>query len=123
MPRFVILEHAWNGVHWDVMLESEGTLRTWAIDAPIVGGIDLPARALPDHRLAYLNYEGEISGGRGTVRRWDAGTYEAERWTDSEVRVRLAGAQLVGTAELRRTGRGTIETPGFSWCFRFGNFD
>ena len=39
---------AWDGVHWDLMLETEpgGPLRTWAIDAPIVAGKDLPARAL-----------------------------------------------------------------------------
>ena len=46
MPRFVLLEHVWNGVHWDFMLEAGEVLRTWAIDAPIVAGQDLPARAL-----------------------------------------------------------------------------
>ena len=46
MPRFVLLEHVWNGVHWDLMLEHGDVLRTWAIDSPIVAGIDLPARAL-----------------------------------------------------------------------------
>src|SRR5262249_5609576 len=68
MPRFVLLEHTWNGVHWDLMLERDGVLRTWAIDAPVVSGRDLPARSLGDHRLVYLDYEGEISGGRGRVR-------------------------------------------------------
>ncbi len=29
--RFVILEHQWNGVHWDLMLEQGGVLRTWAL--------------------------------------------------------------------------------------------
>ncbi len=33
MPRFVVLEHTWNGVHWDFMLEAGEVLRTWAIDA------------------------------------------------------------------------------------------
>ncbi len=65
MPRFVLLEHVWNGVHWDFMLEHGEVLRTWAIDSPIVAGQDLPARALPDHRRIYLEYEGEISGNRG----------------------------------------------------------
>ena len=32
--RFVVLEHEWNGVHWDFMIEDDGRLRTWAIDAP-----------------------------------------------------------------------------------------
>ena len=38
MPRFVLLEHVWNGVHWDFMLEAGDVLRTWAIDQPIVAG-------------------------------------------------------------------------------------
>src|SRR5262245_31688638 len=123
MPRFVILEHQWNGIHWDLMLELGGVLRTWAIDAPIVPDVDLPARQLPDHRIAYLAYEGEVSGGRGTVRRLDRGEYTARVWTESLVEVELRGAQLAGTVEVRSTGAGAIETPFFSWTVRFGNFD
>ncbi len=77
--RFVILEHATpSDVHWDVMLEAEGALSTWSISPR-----EIPVRSfrcfvtkLPDHRLAYLDYEGEVSGGRGSVRRVDSGTYE-----------------------------------------------
>ena len=61
MPRFVLLEHLWDGVHWDLMLERGEVLRTWAIDAPVVAGEDLPARALPDHRRIYLDYQGAIN--------------------------------------------------------------
>lgn len=123
MPRFVILEHTWNGTHWDFMLEQDGVLRTWAINAPIVPQADLPARALPDHRLVYLDYEGEVSGQRGTVRRIASGKYAARVWTEGHVLVELRGAQLAGTAELRRADVGEMETPFFSWTVRFGNFD
>jgi hypothetical protein len=68
MRRFVLLEHQWNGVHWDLMLEEGDVLRTWAIDVPVVSGVDLPARRLADHRLIYLDYEGPISGLRVYVR-------------------------------------------------------
>jgi hypothetical protein len=122
MRRFVVLEHRWEGVHWDLMLDVGDALRTWAIDAPIVAGADLPARALPDHRLAYLDYEGEVSGGRGTVRRIDRGTYVPRVWTADRVRVELSGDQLVGEAELRRVGAGPIEKP-CAWVFRLGNLD
>ena len=44
--RFAVLEHSWGGVHWDFLVEDGETLRTWAVDAPIVAGVDLPARAL-----------------------------------------------------------------------------
>jgi hypothetical protein len=121
MPRFVVLEHHWNGVHWDLMLERGDGLRTWAIDAPIAAGIDLPARALGDHRSRYLDYEGAISGNRGEVRRLDRGLYTARLWTADRIRIELHGAQLWGPAELRRSGAGAIETP-FSWIFRLGNF-
>ena len=105
MPRFVLLEHHWDGVHWDFMLEDGEVLRTWAIDAPIVAGVDLPARALGDHRRLYLEYEGEISGNRGRVRRIDGGTYRVLIWSADHVRVELAGTQLVGDVDLRRTRR------------------
>jgi hypothetical protein len=121
MPRFVVLEHAWHGVHWDLMLEQGEVLRTWAIDAPIVAGRDLPARALADHRRIYLDYEGEITGNRGRVRRVDAGTFRVLLWSADRVRVELAGFQLVGEVELRGVGSESGETE--SWIFRMGNFD
>ena len=121
MPRFVLLEHEWNGIHWDLMLENGETLRTWAIDAPVVGGQDLPARALHDHRSIYLDYEGDVSGDRGTVRRVDKGSYDALVWSASLVRVRLRGVQLVGEVELRQLGE--VSGGIASWKFRLGNLD
>ena len=121
MPRFVLLEHLWDGIHWDLMLEDGEALRTWAIDAPVVIGRDLPARALPDHRRIYLDYEGDISGDRGRVRRIDEGTYCARLWSAVLVRVRLEGAQLVGEAELRQVGENSDGAS--SWIFRLGNLD
>jgi hypothetical protein len=123
MPRFVVLEHTWNGVHWDMMFETGDRLRTWAIDAPIVPGIELPARALADHRLEYLHYEGDVSGARGSVRRIDQGEYAALLWEEDRVRVKLAGAQLVGEAELWLTSRRLSCGSALSWTFRLGNFD
>ena len=122
--RFVVLEHQWNGVHWDFMLEAGDCLRTWAIDAPITCDVELPARSLGDHRLAYLCYEGPISGQRGSVRRIAEGWFRTIKWSDEYVRVRLWGAQLVGEVELSRV-RGGIECPSgsTSWTFRLGKAD
>jgi DNA polymerase Ligase (LigD) len=121
MPRFVLLEHLWDGVHWDFMLEAGEVLRTWAIDAPIVAGVDLPARAIGDHRRLYLEYEGEISGNRGRVRRLEEGTYRVLVWSADHVRVVLVGPQLVGEVDLRRVGTGSDGVA--SWNFRIGNLD
>jgi hypothetical protein len=115
MPRFILLEHHWNGVHWDLMFEEAEHLRTWALDAPIVSGVDLPARALGDHRLVYWEYEGEISGGRGSVRRVDRGEYQVEEWTAERVRARLAGTRLVGVVELWAISEGESKC----WVCRF----
>ncbi len=114
--RFAILEHRWDGVHWDFLVEDGQSLRTWAIDRPIVGGIDLDARALPPHRRVYLEYEGEVSGGRGTVTRWDEGTCEVLEWTDDRVRLDVRGVQLVGLVEFRYSKDEEVRR----WLFRFG---
>ncbi len=104
MPRFAVLEHVWNGVHRDFLLERGELLRTWAIDAEIIADVPLPARSLPDHRLLYLDYEGPISNDRGSVRRIARGTYQPIVWTDNRVVVLLEGDQLIGEAELSREG-------------------
>jgi hypothetical protein len=123
MPRFVLLEHQWNGVHWDLMLEDGDVLQTWALDANVVRGVDVPARSLSAHRRVYLEYEGEVSGGRGSVRRIDEGTYAIIEWTNASVRVVFFGAQLVGEAELRKVvEEGPSDVPA-PWVFRLGNFD
>lgn len=114
--RYAILEHRWDRVHWDFLVEDGPKLRTWAIDSPIVEGTDQPARSLPAHRLVYLDYEGDVSGGRGSVRRWDEGTCEVVEWGEERVRLVLSGGQLVGSVELW-----CVEEEGRSaWRFRFG---
>src|SRR5262245_22242988 len=122
--RFVVLEHRWEGVHYDILLESVGRLLTWAVDRPIVEGCDLPARPLPPHRLIYLDYEGQISGDRGEVRRLDRGTYLVQIWTDRRIVVDLRGERWTGPAEFLATGPDAgQETSGSPWRFRLGKVD
>jgi DNA polymerase Ligase (LigD) len=119
--RFVVLEHEWNGIHWDFMIEDKGRLRTWAIDAPLISAVELPARALPDHRLDYLTYEGPISGGRGRVRRVDGGTFHELEWGPHRVRGTLAGGQLVGEVVVYCVDSASpCSSP---WKFRLGKVD
>jgi len=135
MRRFVILEHCWNGVHFDFMVESEpgGPLRSWAIDANPTAGGDLPARALPDHRREYLTYEGAISGGRGSVSRWDEGGCSVVKWEPDCVRLVLEGRHITGPVELKLsdlTGGAEASASGMlsasgtgagsTWVFRLG---
>lgn len=80
MSRFVILTHNHPFLHWDLMLEDAGVLRTWRLlsspdSAGSITGEKITAHQLPDHRLFYLDYEGPISNNRGIVKRFDAGEY------------------------------------------------
>jgi hypothetical protein len=75
MPRFVILSHDDPFPHWDFMLEHRETLRTWRLAELPRPGLTLAAELLSDHRKAYLDYEGPVSGGRGKVVQVDAGDY------------------------------------------------
>ena len=81
-PRqFVILRHemppeSGRGPHWDLMLEQSGVLRTWALSKEPRIGSTIQGQLLDDHRLAYLEFEGEVSGGRGIVTAWMKGTYK-----------------------------------------------
>ena len=104
MPRYVILRHENpQGVHFDFMLEAAGVLKTWSLKVPPQAGREMPCEALPDHRLAYLDYEGPISGGRGSVTRWDCGVFSVERESDAQWVVELAGEKLAGKAIFRRS--------------------
>src|SRR5690349_3360883 len=107
MPRFVILRHemptiARAGVHWDLMLEQGGVLRTWALADEPVPHVAIAADELSDHRLDYLTYEGPISGGRGEVRRWDEGTYEIRSDSPAEILFRLSGNRPIAECSLTK---------------------
>ena len=103
MPRFVVLRHeSPRGLHWDFMLEMGTALATWSLPEPPDATAAMLAEALPDHRLVYLDYEGPVSGGRGSVTRWDRGTYVLGRRSDTELVVTLDGAKLAGTAALEQ---------------------
>jgi hypothetical protein len=113
MPRYVVQQHfrEKDHFHFDLMLEREGVLVTFASGAPPDMEAELPCLVhhLGDHRLAYLEYEGEISGGRGWCAVHDRGTFE---WIEpeggrllelaDEIRIRLEGEKARGTYRLVR---------------------
>ena len=103
MPRFAVLEHDGpRGLHWDFLLETGPALTTWALDQPPDTSGVIEAESLAEHRMEYLDYEGPVSGDRGTVQQWDAGTYEYVSQTESRLVVSLAGKRLCGEATLTR---------------------
>jgi hypothetical protein len=96
MPRFVLLDHDHPRPHLDLMLEAEGVLWTWRLGREPVEGEVQQAERLADHRIAYLDHEGPVSGGRGTVSRRDAGTFEWVERGASRVEVELSGQRVRG---------------------------
>ena len=105
MPRFVILEHDFPTRHWDFMLELGDLLKTWRLAAPPQVGSAVVAEPSFDHRRIYLDYEGPISGGRGTVTRWDGGTFTGEVGEDW-LTVWLDGKRIRGQARIESNGAG-----------------
>ncbi len=78
-PRWALLEHNFPWLHWDLLLErSDGTAaHTWRLLRQPCNGEPIAAEPLPDHRLVYFDYEGEVSGGRGRVKRLERGLCRA----------------------------------------------
>jgi bifunctional non-homologous end joining protein LigD len=108
---FVVQEHHATALHWDFRLERDGVLVSWAVPKglPLHPDTNHLAVHTEDHPLDYAAFEGEIPAGEyggGSVRVWDRGTYECEKWTDREVKVVLHGERVSGRYVLFKTGRG-----------------
>jgi hypothetical protein len=121
MPRFVLLQHTTpphyaRPSHWDFMLEHGEQLMTWALVAAPRPIEAIVADRLPDHRLAYLDYQGPVSGDRGHVIQCDAGSFQ---WLQNEprvVEVYLSGRQLEGRVILQRNSDSTADGED-KWSF------
>ena len=107
--RFVIQEHHATRLHWDLRLEHDGVLASWAVPNGIPEDPKQNRKAVhtEDHPLEYLEFHGEIPAGNygaGTMTIWDAGTYECHKWRDDEVMVTFAGERVQGRYVLFRAG-------------------
>lgn len=98
---YVIQEHHASHLHYDLRLEHNGVLKSWALpkEPPSKPGIKRLAVAVEDHKIGYENFEGEIpkgSYGAGTVKIWDRGSYEAEKFDKDHIMLELNGKRLKG---------------------------
>jgi bifunctional non-homologous end joining protein LigD len=106
---FVIQEHHARRLHYDVRLERDGVLVSWAVpkgvpDDPAVNHLAVHTE---DHPLEYGSFEGEIPRGQygaGSMTIWDHGRYETLKWAKNEVKVRLHGQRVSGGYTLFQTG-------------------
>ena len=108
LPRFVVQEHHARRLHWDLRLEHDGVLASWAVPRGIPRSPERNNLAVrtEDHPLEYLEFHGEIPAGQygaGTMTIWDRGTYERHKWRDDEVMITFHGERLHGRHVLFRT--------------------
>lgn len=111
---FVVQEHQASTHHFDLRLEVDGAMRSWAV--PKGPSIDPAVKRLAvqveDHSIAHNEFEGATHG--GWVKIWDRGTYEQRgrvAWPEALERGHavfvLHGERLRGGFALQRTrGRG-----------------
>jgi hypothetical protein len=102
------------------MLEDRSKLLTWALSTQVEPDRVIEAVELPPHRIHYLEYEGPVSGDRGSVSRWDQGTFAWQQRSPSELVLRLSGRRLRGTVTLRRVPTDPDESSGKpTWVFSY----
>ena len=106
--RFVVHEHHARRLHWDLRLERDGVLVSWAVPKGIPPDPKRNNLAVhtEDHPLEYIDFSGEIPAGQygaGTMKIWDTGTYETHKFREDEVMITFHGERLHGRYVLFRT--------------------
>src|SRR6476660_5963239 len=107
-PRFVVQEHHARRLHWDLRLEHDGTLVSFALPKGVPQDPKQNRLAVrtEDHPLEYLDFEADIPTGEygaGKMRIWDRGTFEAEKFRDDEVIATFHGERVKGKYALFQT--------------------
>ena len=106
--RFVIQQHSATRLHWDLRLERDGVLPSWALPrgVPRDPKDNRLAVRTEDHPIEYLDFHGEIpdgSYGAGTMTVWDRGTYDTEEWEDRKLVAVFHGERVRGKYALFAT--------------------
>jgi DNA ligase D-like protein (predicted 3'-phosphoesterase) len=108
---FVVHKHNASHLHWDLRLQINGVLRSWAVpkEPPKVKGIKRLAVETEDHPMAYAKFHGKIPEGNygaGKVEIWDNGDYELKVKENEKIEFALHGKKLKGNFVLIKTNFG-----------------
>lgn len=98
---FVVQEHHARRLHYDLRLEKDGVLKSWAVPKgpPEISGDRRLAVQVEDHPLEYGKFEGTIPQGQygaGTVKIWDKGSYETIYWKENKIEFIVKGEKMKG---------------------------
>lgn len=101
VKSFVVHEHHARRLHFDLRLEKEGVLKSWAVPKgiPEKSGDKRLAVQVEDHPLDYGKFEGTIPEGQygaGTVKIWDKGLYESIVWEENKIEFMAKGEKMEG---------------------------
>lgn len=104
---YVIQKHAATHLHYDLRLEMDGVLKSWAVpkEPPVNFGIKRLAIQVEDHPLSYANFTGTILEGEygaGSVDIWDKGTFKLIDRKEDKLVVEINGEKLKGSYVLVR---------------------
>ncbi|MGH2895349.1 MAG: DNA ligase D [Solirubrobacteraceae bacterium] len=118
--RFVVQEHHATRLHWDLRLEHDGVLASWAIPngIPADPADNRLAVHTEDHPLEYLDFHGQIPAGEygaGTMTIWDHGTFQTHLWDEKKVEVTFHGERLSGRYGLFPIGQRGREGSEKDW--------
>lgn len=123
-PIYLIQKHDASHLHYDLRLEMDGVLKSWAVPKMPSGDPAIKRLAVEteDHPLAYAGFAGTIPEGEygaGKVEIWDRGSYEnisgkslGTQYRGGQIEVNLQGKKLKGGYILIKTG------PGKNWLFK-----
>ncbi len=108
---FVIQRHDASKLHYDLRLEIDGVLKSWAVPKgpPKEPGIKRLAVQTEDHPIGYADFEGTIPEGQygaGKVEIWDKGSFIPEKVESKEILFALEGEKMKGDYALIRTSMG-----------------
>ena len=106
-PIFVVQEHHSRRLHYDLRLEKEGVLKSWAVPKgiPIKQNKKRLAVEVEDHPIEYSKFEGNIPEGQygaGTVKIWDKGIYKVKEWRNDLIEFFPKGKKMNGKYVLVR---------------------
>jgi DNA ligase D-like protein (predicted 3'-phosphoesterase) len=104
---YVVQKHAATHLHFDLRLEMDGVLKSWAVpkELPTSPGVKRLIVQVEDHPLNYANFEGSIPAGEygaGKVEIWDKGRYKLVDRKENKLVVDISGTRLKGTYVLVR---------------------